>query len=436
MRKYPWPIFLAFACGYFMSFALRSINAVLAPELVREFSLSNAQLGALSSAYFLSFALMQLPLGVLLDRFGPRRTNAALLCLAAAGSLTFAFADGFAAMWLGRALVGIGVAGALMASLSAYRFSFPPEMQQRLAAWMLMAGSFGALSTTLPVRWGLPLIGWRPMFWLAAGLLVAASLAILTWVPERHSAAARRRAQADAPPLPPGAPATPVAAPVGNLAAYRFVLGQAYVWRFALVSIFLHGAFVAFQSLWGGPWLIQVSGLSPTETASVLMLLNLVLMIGFMGVGLVAPRIKPENNGRITFMASALVIVMQAGMVLVPTGLGDLTRWAGAALWVGMAAVSVPFTLIQPHVCLSFSQALTGRAYAAYNLLIFSGTFFSQWIFGVLADLYKSQGMSAGQSLRMAMATWVAAEVLALLLFLVWPGQREAPADLAARTPS
>lgn len=441
MKKSPLLIFLAFACGYFMSFALRSVNAVLAPELVREFGLSNSQLGALSSAYFFAFALMQLPLGVLLDRFGPRRTNAALLCVAALGSVVFAVASGFASMWLGRAMIGVGVAGALMASLSAYRFSFPPERQQQLAAWMLMAGSFGALATTLPVRWGLPLIGWRPMFGIAALMLVLASLAILAWVPERHGAAAKSTDRKKGAALAGGvdeslaAPGAGVSAPaVGSVAAYRFVMGKAFFWRFGLVSIFLHGSFVAFQSLWSGPWLMQVSGLSPTASASVLMLLNFVLMLGFLGVGLVAPRIEPHRIAGLTALACLLVILVQFLMILVPMDLGATTQGLGAALWVLMALVSVPFTLIQPHVCLSFSQTLTGRAYAAYNLLIFVGVFLAQWLFGVVADLFKLKGLSSGQSLRMAMAVWASLELLSVLIFIFWPFQREAEAGLAGQS--
>ena len=124
-------VFLAFASGYFMSYGLRSVNAVIAPELIAEFGLTNAQLGSLSSAYFLAFASVQVPLGVLLDRFGSRRVDATLLLVAAGGCVLFAGARSAAMLWVARALIGVGVSAALMASLRAFRFWYAPGRQQR-----------------------------------------------------------------------------------------------------------------------------------------------------------------------------------------------------------------------------------------------------------------------------------------------------------------
>jgi len=165
-------VFSLFACAYFLSYALRAVNAVMTPELIARFGLSNAQLGALSSAYFLAFALMQLPLGVCLDRFGSRRTNALLLLVSAVGCLIFATAEDTAALWIGRGLIGVGVCGALMSALKGNRFWYPPEHQGRLAAWMLVVGTGGAMAVTVPVEMALPLLGWRGLFVVAAVALV------------------------------------------------------------------------------------------------------------------------------------------------------------------------------------------------------------------------------------------------------------------------
>ena len=165
-------VFACFAAAYFMSYGLRSVNAVIAPDLLAQFGLTNAQLGSLSSAYFLSFAAMQLPLGIWLDRFGARRTNAVLLLVAALGCAVFALAGGLTGLWIGRALVGVGVAGALMSALKGYRFWYSAQRQQSLAAWMLVAGTLGALSVTVPVQAALPVVGWRGVFWVAAAWCV------------------------------------------------------------------------------------------------------------------------------------------------------------------------------------------------------------------------------------------------------------------------
>lgn len=174
-------VFLCFAAGLLLSYALRAINAVIAPSLVAEFGLTNAELGALASAYFLSFAILQLPLGVWLDRFGSRRTNALLLTIAALGCLAFALSTTPWMLWLSRALIGVGVCGALMSALRAFRFWYAPERQQQLAAWILVAGSLGALTATVPVHALLPLVGWRGVFGISA-VLLAAVAAALWWL--------------------------------------------------------------------------------------------------------------------------------------------------------------------------------------------------------------------------------------------------------------
>src|ERR1035437_641983 len=117
-------VFLCFAAAYVLSYAFRSINAVIAPALMQDLGLSNADLGLLTSAYFISFACVQLPLGVWLDKYGPRRTEAALLILAAAGAAVFAMSTSLLSLWIGRALIGAGVSSCLMASFNAYRVWF------------------------------------------------------------------------------------------------------------------------------------------------------------------------------------------------------------------------------------------------------------------------------------------------------------------------
>ncbi len=108
-------VFLPFATGYFLSFFFRNVNAVIAKDLARDFSLTPSDIGLLTSAYLLAFALAQLPVGVLLDRYGPRRVMASLLCVAGLGALIFGLAQDFLVLTLGRAMIGLGVfAGAAM----------------------------------------------------------------------------------------------------------------------------------------------------------------------------------------------------------------------------------------------------------------------------------------------------------------------------------
>ncbi len=153
-----------FACGYFLSYLTRNVNAVIAPDLVREFHLGASDLGLLTSVYFLSFALFQPLLGMLLDRFGPRRVEGSLLLVAAAGALLFAWSGGTSLLIAGRGLIGLGVSACLMAGFQANALWFSRQRLAALNGWVLAAGGIGAVFSTAPVEWALRWVDWRILF--------------------------------------------------------------------------------------------------------------------------------------------------------------------------------------------------------------------------------------------------------------------------------
>jgi sugar phosphate permease len=172
-------VFMPFAVGYYLSYLFRVINAVVAKPLVDEVGLDAAQLGLLTSIYFLTFAAIQLPLGAALDRFGCRRVQAALLLLAAAGAVTFALAPGLSGLLLGRGLIGLGVAGALIAGLKAIAEWFPRERLQLVNGAFIAFGAAGAVTATVPVEWLLAWLDWRDVFLLLGAAAAAVSLLVL-----------------------------------------------------------------------------------------------------------------------------------------------------------------------------------------------------------------------------------------------------------------
>ncbi len=396
-------VFAAFASGYFMSYALRSINATIAPELVADFGLSNAQLGALSSAYFVAFALMQMPVGVWLDRFGSRRVNATLLLVAAAGCVAFALAQSATGLWVARALIGIGVASALAGALRAFRFWYADGRQQQLAAWMLVVGTFGALATTVPVQWALPLIGWRGVFWVAAGMLAAASAAIALLLPRETA----RLTQAGASPW----------------AGYREVFREPYLWRFGIVALAVQASFMAFQGLWLGPWLRTVLGMDAAGAAQVLFVLNLVLLFSYLGLGVAVPWLARHGWAtlRLVTWGCITILGLELAIALVPG------TWAWL-LWIPLAIAATTLALVSTHVSLSFPEKLTGRAYTGFNLLAMGGMFLTQWLFGVTVDLFDAPGADAAQGFRRALLAWVALQGVAVAILVFWRVGPPAPA--------
>lgn len=389
-------VFAAFASGYFMSYALRSVNAVIAPELTAEFGLSNAQLGALSAAYFITFAAMQMPLGIWLDRFGSRRVDAALLMLAATGCAVFALAQSTTLLWAGRALIGIGVSGALMASLRAFRFWYAPGRQQQLAAWMLVAGTLGALVTTVPVQMALPLIGWRGVFWVAAALLFASGVAIFLQLPPEPKQAGHEDE---------GSP----------WSAYLQVYGDPYFWRFCIVSLTVQSSFIAFQGLWIGPWFRQVLGMDADSAAQALFVFNLVLMLGYLALGSIVPTLMRHgwNTVRLVATGTALMLCVEVSIAFAHG------TWAWV-LWIALAVLTTVHTLSQTHVSLSFPERLTGRAFTAYNLLTMGGMFLAQWLFGVTVDALGGGTGGDADGFRRAMLVWVAVQFAALMVLVFW----------------
>jgi len=400
-------VFLCFALGYLLSYALRSINAVIAPALLSELQLSNADLGLLSSAYFVAFGCMQLPLGIWLDKYGPRRTESALLLCAALGALVFASSTTLAGLWVGRALIGIGVSACLMAALKGYRQWFALAQQGQLASWMLVAGTAGALSATVPVTLVLPLIGWRGIFYGIAVLLLLASSLIFFLLRDAENSIA------------PALPATAADARAG----YRDIFSSPYFWRLAVLGLVNHGMFAALQTLWAGPWLTTVLGATQHQASRILFAMNLVLMLAYLALGWAAPRLVKAgwSTHRLIAIGMAGMALSQGAMLLTSAPLAWL-------LWLPLA-LCVPVTsLVQSGAGLAFPAALAGRANSAYNLLLFLGAFTWQWGFGVLVDAIKAGGATPAQAFRMALGATLVLQLFALGYFVLsraQPGKHE-----------
>jgi sugar phosphate permease len=136
-------VFLPVAVGYYLSYLFRTINGLISSVLTSKLALGAADLGLLTSVYFLTFAAAQIPVGALLDRYGPRRVQAALLLIAALGAALFGAAQTFRALVLARAMIGVGVAAALTAGLKAIVLWFPRERVALLNCSMVMLGRDG-----------------------------------------------------------------------------------------------------------------------------------------------------------------------------------------------------------------------------------------------------------------------------------------------------
>jgi len=257
---------LPFLAGYFVSYVYRMVNAVLAPTLAAEFDLTAAGLGLLSSVYFLAFALVQLPVGVALDRFGPRRVNAALLLVAAVGGVWFTMAESAAAAIAARALIGLGVSACLMGALTAFVLWYPAERISTMTGVAFSAGALGAMTVTVPLELLLRVWSWREAFLLIVAATVMVSLVLWLWVPERR---ATRHGE-------------PLAEQLRGLG--RLLRDPAFV-RLAVCVGASQCAAVALQTLWVATWFRDVAGWGPAGVAQGLLAVNASMIAGYLAFG-------------------------------------------------------------------------------------------------------------------------------------------------------
>ena len=385
-------IFLVFALGYFISTLLRAITATISPELVNEFNLSAGELGLLGGGYFLGFASVQIPLGYMLDMRGPRKIVSYFLSLTIVGLLIFALAQNFLTLLVSRIIIGVGVGACLMGPLTAYRIWYQDETQQRANSWMLMVGAIGMLSSSLPVQFFLPIIGWRNIFLLLAFITLVCIILIIIFIPQWTSKGNQK-----------------------NDDAKLSIVWQNQFFRSVIpMGFFSTGGLFAIQTLWAGPWMIKVSGYTPEESAKGLFLIYFFMLLSFLIWGYFVPKFSKNVNDAIRLLKyGSPLSLLVLGVIIY---LGPNTE---AIHWALFIVSAVFLSLIQPAVGMAFSVSNAGKALTSYNLLIFIGAFFLQWIIGLIIDLGLSLNYSEIASFQLAMSFVLVTSLTSYLYFLV-----------------
>ena len=386
-------IFSVFACGYFISALLRAITATLSPLLTSEFSLSAGDLGLLAGGYFLGFASMQIPLGHLLDKHGPKKIVSSFLLIAIIGTIAFALAQNFAGLLLSRILIGVGVSACLMGPLTAYRIWLADEYQQRANAWMLMVLSMGFVFSTLPVQILLPVIGWRWVFGLIAILIFLVILMTIFFIPKWKNNETNEE--------------------LNNNSSLSIVWKNQFFLSTIPLGLFNYGGMVAIQTLWAGPWMVRVSGYNPMESATGLFWINITMLIAFFIFGYILPKITKLGFETMKIMKIGLPISYLSLLMIIFLG-----NNAGALFFTIYLLTSIVLTLTQPAVALSFPTKIAGTSLTSFNLLIFVGTFIMQWSIGVAIDISKYLGFSETKSFQIAFSLYLIICVISYLYFL------------------
>jgi MFS family permease len=384
-------LFVPFAAGYFLSFLLRNVNAIIAPDLRRELGVSAADLGVLTAAYFVTFASFQLPLGVLLDRYGARRVEASLLMVAALGAAWFAVADDLPTLTSARALIGLGVCACLMAAFKAFATWYPSDRLASLNAAVMVSGGLGALAATTPLVAVLEILGRRDLFMALAAMSAITAVAVLS-TPEKRIEAS-------------GASLRDQIRAVGEILKSRLF------WSYAPMAAAGLGTFVALQGLWAVPWLMDVAGEARETAASRMFAMTVAMVCGSLATAaLVGPLARAGfPPGR--FMALGYVACLGATAVV----------WSGAAAgswpWIVLGSVFAVGNVAFAEITRRFPPALAGRVSTTLNFCIFMGAFALQAGYGFVLDGVTAAGFTVAEAHHAALGTLLVLQVAGLVWF-------------------
>ena len=294
-----WAIFLITSANFFLSQFYRASMAVIAPELLQDLSLNTRQLGIISASFFYAFALTQIPISIFIDKIGARRLMTALSTVGIAGAILFSRADSFTAGVLARALLGFGMSCNLMGTLKLMTLWFKPSHFATISGFIFSIGTVGNMAATVPFVALVQHIGWRDSF-LAIGALNFLIVIILYLV-------VRDRPDYQSSGENPGSIDSKLSQTLGNFAT---LLRKKDFWIISMATLVGYGTFAAFQTLWAGPYLIEVIGLSALETGNVIFLMNLGMIVGAPTWGVMSDKVVKNRKWVIFFGALCTASVM------------------------------------------------------------------------------------------------------------------------------
>jgi MFS family permease len=388
-------VFVPFCAGYFLSYFFRTINAVLATTLAKDLVLSASDLGLLTAVYFLTFAIIQLPLGILLDRFGPRRVQSAMLIVTAAGAMMFASGSRLDILIAGRALIGLGAAGALIGGLKAIVLCFPKERVPLINGYFIMLGTLGAVAATLPADWLLTYLSWRNLLALAGAATAVVAVLIFTVAPE----------------FPLSATKKPHVWPGGLAGVYR----DFRFWRVAPLSTICISSAWAIQGLWAERWLAEVDGLSRASVVRHLFVMAVALSTAALLLGIGANQLRHWRIQPRTLLGAAALVLIWAELLLILD-----VRSLSYLLWALVAGMGAGTVLSYSILAEYFPNEITGQANAALNVFHIGGAFAVQEFVGWIIDRWPAND---GHYPAIAYKTAFVLLIVLQLIAIVWFSQ-------------
>ncbi|MFT6914728.1 MAG: putative MFS family arabinose efflux permease [Motiliproteus sp.] len=383
-------LILCFA--YAISLFYRGMISVIAPEISADLSLDPSSLGLLSSTFFISFAVAQIPSGLALDRFGARLSIGLFMWLAVLGTVLFSLAESASAAFMGQVLIGIGCAPIFTGSMLVIGRQCPPERFAYITALVIAVGSLGDLLGTTPLALLAEWLGWRSALLLAMLLTAAAaSCCLLGLKPDR----------------PEGKPQSLVVL-LRGMARVTTVRG---LWPIIPMFLASYAVLTAIRGLWSGPYLAEVFHLDTGERGTILLAMSVAMGVGTFMLGALDRWL--QSTKWLVIVTSLLTLVPLLLLAVYPAEGAVFAMWAFVA--IGLFGFNYP--LLMSH-CRSFlAPAYYGRGMAFLTALSFIGVSLIQSLSGALITLAQSQGLAPGEQYRLLFILLGCAFALATLVY-------------------
>jgi len=369
-------IFSILSALFILSQFYRVSNAVIAPDLIRDLGLNAEMLGILGGAFFYSFTLLQIPMGPMLDRIGPRIIMSVSCLAGALGAFLFAFGNSFLSVLLGRVLIGAGMAPMLMGSFKTFILRYPPEQFATLVGIISSVGTIGNIFATSPLAFLTSAIGWRVTF-LITGIMTILLSFLVFWILRGEKIRASSSFSHDKPEM-------------GALQSIRLIISSLAFWQFGAVAFFRYGIFVSLQGLWLGPYLIYIKGFTPVQAGNLLILLAVGVILGSPIGGYLSDRRFHSRKG-VALMGLSLYCVSLIPLI----GIWEIEH----SLLFGLIFFFIGFfhgfgMLIYAHAKDHFPVAISGTVMTNVNFFTMAGAGVFMPLIGRVIESFPRTGSS------------------------------------------
>lgn len=363
-------VFLPFTSAYFLTAFFNQINAMLAPYLFHDINLSASQLGLITSIYLLVFALAQLPLGVFLDYYGPRKVQSFLFVVASLGIAIFATASNPCSLLIGRGLIGIGMSSGLMSGFRALRSCLPKEKIPLANAVLMSTGTLGAICSTVPVEMALHIMNWRILLMVITFTTLCVSAWIHFFVPNNlfnnnESSSLTIKQQ---------------------IIETKYIFKSPYFWKVAPLAGFAFASNMSIVGLWAGPWLSDVAFQNKNEIANHLLVISSALVLGIAIWGFVADKLTIKFKWSIMQVIGVGTFFFILVQILLVSG-----AFSGSyVIWFAFGFMGRCTTLAYAAISQYFPKDYAGRATTTLNMILFLTAFLIQFGMGLIIEKWPS----------------------------------------------